>query len=131
MHALGGERGEKLVVPAVVLLAHHLGDEGVDLAQGLPGRHAIRTRFDEAGIGLLNESGDANLEKFVEVGADDGEETDAFEQRMSVALCLGEDALIKSQPAQLTVEKDGGRRRGFLFGARGHAVATGGDDERE
>ena len=58
------------------------------------------TAFD-----LLLQPRHAHLEEFVEVGADDGEELQPFEQRIGGIQRLVEHALVEFQPAQLAVEK--------------------------
>ena len=68
-----------------------------------PAKLLLRTETIDAGFGnarvdLLHETGHANLEKFVEIGADDREKFDAFQQGMSVALRLLQHAAIESQP---------------------------------
>jgi hypothetical protein len=59
----------------------------------------IATVFDE-----LFEGGDANLEEFVEVGADDSEEFETFEERLSRILGFFEYALVEFEPTELTIE---------------------------
>jgi hypothetical protein len=51
----------------------------------------------------LLEGGDADFEELVQVGADDGEEFEPFEQRLGRVLSLFENALIKLQPTKLTI----------------------------
>ena len=63
----------------------------------------IATVFDE-----LFEGGDANLEEFVEVGADDSEEFEAFEERLSRILGFFEYALVEFEPTEFTIEVRGG-----------------------
>jgi hypothetical protein len=58
----------------------------------------IATVFDE-----LLEGGDADFEEFVEVRADDGEEFEAFEERLGGILGLFEDALVEFEPAEFTI----------------------------
>ncbi len=59
----------------------------------------IATVFDE-----LFEGGDADFEEFVEVGADDGEEFETFEERLGGILGFFEDALVEFEPTELTIE---------------------------
>jgi len=59
----------------------------------------IAAVFDE-----LFESGDANFEEFVEVGANDGEEFEAFEEGLGGVLGLFEYALVEFEPTEFTIE---------------------------
>ena len=52
----------------------------------------------------LFEGSDANFEEFVEVGADDGEEFETFEEGLGGVLRLFEDALVEFEPTELTIE---------------------------
>jgi hypothetical protein len=63
----------------------------------------IATVFDE-----LFEGGDADFEEFVEVGADNGEKLETFEERLGGILSFLEDALVKFEPTELTIEVRGG-----------------------
>jgi len=56
----------------------------------------------------LFKGSDANLEEFVEVGADDSEEFETFEERLGGVLGLFEDTLVKFLPTELTIEIRGG-----------------------
>jgi len=106
--ALFGERGEELLVPAAVLVLDEGCDDGVDAAELLAGAEALGDGLGRSVFHLLDEAGDADLEKLVEVGAEDGEEADALEERVAVALGLLEDAAVEGEPAQLAVEIGGG-----------------------
>ena len=59
----------------------------------------IATVFDQ-----LFKGGDANFEEFVEVGADDGEEFETFEEGLGRVLGFFEDALVEFEPTELTIE---------------------------
>ena len=59
----------------------------------------IATVFDQ-----LFKGSDANLKKFVEVGADDGEEFETFEERLGRILGFFENALVEFEPAEFTIE---------------------------
>ncbi len=51
----------------------------------------------------LFEGGDADFEEFVEVGADDGDKLETFEERLGGVLSFLEDALIEFEPTELTI----------------------------
>jgi hypothetical protein len=67
-------------VPAAVLFLDLGGDDEVDAAELLAGAEAIEAGFDDVGVDLLDEAGDADFEELVEVGGDDGEELEALER---------------------------------------------------
>jgi hypothetical protein len=51
----------------------------------------------------LFEGGDTDFEEFVEVGADDGEKLETFEEGLGGVLGLFEDALIEFEPTELAI----------------------------
>jgi len=56
---------------------------------------------------LLLEAGDADFEKFVEIGTDDAEEFQPFQQRVAGIGSFIQNALVEFKPTQLAVEKMG------------------------
>ena len=71
-------------------------------------RYAGRRRLDAE---LLAHTGDADLEEFVEIAADDAQEAQTLEQRDGGILRQGEDAPVEREQRKLAVDQ---RRRGFL-----------------
>ena len=70
---------------------------------------------------MLNQTGDADLKKLVEVAPRNGEIADALDQRVPVGLGLLEDPAVKREPAQLSVKINGSGESGSsLERARGH-----------
>ena len=73
--------GRSDLVPAAVLAL----DKGVQLGgvavEGLFRRQAVGPDFVVAVFNALHDAGDANLDKFVEIGGGDGQELDPLEQR--------------------------------------------------
>ena len=63
----------------------------------------VATVFDQ-----LFEGGDADFEELVEVGADDSEEFETFEERLGRILGFFENALVEFEPAEFTIEVRGG-----------------------
>ena len=55
-------------------------------------------------LDLLLDAGDADLEEFIEIGGDDAEKAEAFEQRLAFVLGFLQYAAIEGQPAQLAVD---------------------------
>ena len=87
----------------LLLLDHAMGAladgrqlRGGGHARGIAAAHAFRPGAHQAGH--------ADQEELVQVGTDDGQELDAFQQRHVVGQPLAEDAVVELQPAQLAVE---------------------------
>src|SRR5882672_7011175 len=80
----------------------HAADNG---AQRLRGRQSVEAALGLAAFDLLLQSRHAHLEEFVEVGTDDGEEFEPFEQGVRGIESLVEHTLVEFQPAQLAVEE--------------------------
>jgi hypothetical protein len=59
----------------------------------------------------LFEGGDADLEELVEVGADDREKLQPFQQGLGGILSLLKNALVEFEPAELPVDVVGGGKR--------------------
>ena len=78
-----------------------LGFDGIEL---LPDIESGGVGEGGQGFGEGEEASDADLEKFVEVGAGDGEEFDAVEEGQVGAECFAEDALVELQPGEFAVE---------------------------
>ena len=66
----------------------------------------------DAGVDLLLQAGDADLEELVEVRAADRQEAQALEQRRRRVARLLEHAHIELQERQLAIEKGARRSRG-------------------
>ena len=103
------------VGPAERLLVEHLPRPRPDERQLLLGRQAVGRDVFAVRAHLLLQHGDANHEELVEVGADDGEELDAFEDGVPAIARLVEDAFVEGQPAELAVQIE---RRGVERGSR-------------
>ena len=104
LDALPGERRDEPVKPTVVLVLDHRCGHRVDPAQLLHGRQPVRAELGETGVDLLHQARNPDLEKFVQVGAHDGQEAHALKERMAVALGLLEHPAVEREPAQLAVE---------------------------
>ena len=98
MNVIFGESGDEIFAPAAVSVFDHCADSAVDSAVDFAGGFAIDASFDDLAFDLLFEAGDADFEKFIEIGVGDGEEFDAFEEWIGGVEDLIEDALIKFQP---------------------------------
>ncbi len=102
--ALGGEQRPQRLAPARGLIVDLRQRARADGRQLLIGGLAVDRHLFDAGAEFLQDGGDAHHEELVEVGAGDGEELDALEQRVRRILRLREDALVERQPAQLAVD---------------------------
>ena len=94
-----------LLVPERVLLRHHLMHDALDRFKGRGRAHPIGSDVARLARDLLLDAGDANLEKLIEVRADDPEELDPFEQRLGRVLRFLQDAAVELEPAQLAVDE--------------------------
>ena len=127
--ALAGEGGVEKIAPAVVLILDEGGNDGVDTAQLFARTKPVEGSFAHRALDLLDEAGDADFEKLVEVGGDNGKELDAFEEGDGRVLGLLEDAAVKGEPGELAVEVGGlgsaGVRLDDAGVGVGHADAAG------
>ena len=120
--AFGREGRDQLLAPAAVLILDEGVDAGADLLELLARIEAVGAGFDDARVALLHETGDADLEKLVEVAAGDGQKAHPLDQRMAVALRLFEHAAVEREPAEFAIEVNRRRRAGRgVSGALGHA----------
>src|SRR5439155_1392025 len=103
--AFAGERRQHDVVEQLVLGS----DQRVRLAahrlEHLRGGARIRTRLGEPELDAFLQPGDADLEELVEVGGDDGDETQPLEQRHRVVGRHRQHAAVERENAELAVEK--------------------------
>jgi len=86
--ALLFEAGHDLLPPAAVLVVDHLARALADKRQDLAGREAVRPDLGRVRLPLLLEAGDPDLEKLIQIRADDAEEFQAFENRVGLVECL-------------------------------------------
>ena len=116
LDALGGERPADRDEDRRVV-----GDELEDALAGggelLVGGPAVGRAGDLAGLDLLAQAGDPDLEELVEVAGEDGQELDPLEQRVALVARLVEDAGVELEPRQLAVEVREGRLRARARGA--------------
>ncbi len=115
--ALGRQRRQDDFVQQRVLLGDQRMGFPVDAAEDLLRRQAVGVGGMAAQLDLLLEAGDADLEELVEVGGDDAQEAQAFQQRHALVGGLREDAAVEGEQRQFPVDES----------ARGEAV--GGSDQ--
>jgi len=94
-------------------------------------RHAVGAGFLRARFDLIQQAGDADHEELVEVGAQDGKEFGAFQERIGGILGLFENTPLELEQAQLAVhierrivEGDGCRRGNFPLCRQWHTVRS-------
>ena len=99
----GRQRGHQLVEALAGLVQHALqfAANGDQLS---PRTHAVRADLHRAGLHLSRKAGDPDHEKFVEVGAKNGEELHALQQRIAFVFGLLEYAPLEGQQAQFTID---------------------------
>jgi hypothetical protein len=76
----------------------------VNGSQLLAGGHAIGRRLRQRGVDLLFEAGDPDLEKLVDVLAQDRQEANPLEKRERLVLGHGEHAFVEVELGQLSVQ---------------------------
>ena len=91
--------------PAIVLRSDEFAHAMEDGGQLLRGGEAVRPGGLRAGLDDLLEPGHPHLEEFVEVGGDDAEELEAFEQGDGRVLRLVKHATVEFEPAELAVDE--------------------------
>ena len=116
------KRRFQIITPAGVLVFDHFADAFGDGLVGFGGGEAVHTAFGDFAFDLLFGAGDADLEKFVEVGTGDAEEFDAFEEGVLRIHRGIEDALVEFQPAQLAIQKMFWVKFGCRHGAKNSCV---------
>ena len=79
--------------------------DALDGVESLGGAETVRTHVAGFAFDLLLDSRDANLEKFIEIRAEDGEEFYALEQWLGGVLRFLENAAIEFEPAQLAIDE--------------------------
>ena len=104
-NAVFHQRRHQFVVPKIVLGGDELMYQSLNGVERFRGRHAVRSDFARLTLNLLFDAGDANLEKFVEIVAEDGHELDPLHQRLRRVLRFFQNAAIKFQPTQFAINK--------------------------
>jgi len=87
------------------LFFHHAVGAFGDGDELLPGSHPGRVASAYPGGSLLHQASDAHHVELVEVGADDGEELEPFEERHRAGQPFAENAVVELQPAELAVDE--------------------------
>ena len=103
LDALGGEGP-----PDVHEHRRMLGDESEDALAGcgelLVGCAAVGRARDLAGLDLLAQAGDPDLEELIEIAGEDGQELDPLQEGIPGVARLVQDTVVEVQPGQLPVQ---------------------------
>ena len=101
------------------LLGLDLAHLEVTLLDLLGGQAAIDAVIHDTGADLLFQAADTFHEKFVQIGADDTDELEPFQQRVGFVPGFVQNPLVELQPGQLAVEiKLRGRQVDFALRGR-------------
>jgi hypothetical protein len=102
--SMTGKLGAQLVVPAVVLVVYKLvGIAGDDVAL-FHQRKTVGSGLGVSIFDLLDQSGHAYFEKFIQIAGGYGKEFQAFEQRILLVLRFFEDTPVEGQPGSFPVD---------------------------
>ncbi len=104
-NAVLGQRRRDVLFPKRVFGCDQLPRGALDGVEELGGAQAIGPHVARLAFDLLLDAGDADLEKFVEVRAEDGEELDPLDQRLGRVLRFLENAPVEFEPAQLAIDE--------------------------
>ena len=66
--------------------------------------HTVGSGFGRSGFDLSNQSGHADHEELVEVGTQDGEELQTFQQRIRFILRFIQNPMLKSEQAEFSID---------------------------
>ena len=94
-----GQLGNKLGAPAFELGLHHGVHPGVDGPEGFRCGAPVYGAFDDVAFDLLLDSSHAHFKELVQIGADDAEELDPFQQGIFRIQHLREHPLVELEPA--------------------------------
>ncbi len=100
-----GQRRHQFIAPERILGRHHFVRGALDGVEGIGRRQSIRPDIARFAFDLLLDAGDTDLEKFIEIGTEDGEEFYPLNQRLGRVLRFFQDAPVKLKPAQLAIDE--------------------------
>jgi hypothetical protein len=102
--ALGREAGQHFLVQELVLRLDQILRFPHHLREHLVGTHPLRAHGRRARFDLRLEARHADLEEFVEIAADDAQETQPLEQRRRPVFRLRQHPPVERELAQLAIE---------------------------
>ena len=106
-NAVLGQRRHQFIFPEIVLSGDQLVHQSLDGIERFRRRHAVGANIAGLALDLLFDAGDANLEKLIEIIAEDGHEFDPLDQRLGRVLRFLQNAPVKFEPAQLAINEIG------------------------
>src|SRR5207248_2893966 len=101
------ERGQQFLAPAGILLLDQLADATQNQPELLRRVDSLGPRLGRVDLFLLLQTGDADLEEFVEIRADDAQKLYPFKKRVRGIMRLLKNAMVKFEPAQLAINVEG------------------------
>ena len=104
-NAVFRQRRHQFLFPEIVLGGDQLVHQSLNGVERFRRRHAVGADVAGLALDLLFDAGDANLEKFIEIVAEDGHEFDPLDQRLGWILRFLQNAPVKFEPAQLAVDE--------------------------
>ena len=119
------ERRPQFLFQALVGGFHQALDFAADRHQLRARAHPVRAEFGDAGIQLRIQAGHPDHEELVQVRTDDGQEFDAFQQRIGGVPRLFQHAPLKAQQAEFAVDI----KTGVVQVSRRRLVLLGGEED--
>lgn len=104
---LMGKGWKESFVEELVLVGDHAKDAGTNRGEDIGRAEAIGSVHVASVFDELLEGGDTDFKELIEIGADDGEEFESFEEGLGGVLGLLEDTMIEFEPAKLAIQVRG------------------------
>ena len=117
-HAVRAQRGQQQLVQAAARLLQQVADAALDRVELLPCGEPVGRRLLHARRHLPAQAGNAHHVELVEVRAEDREELQPFEQRVTLVERLRQHARVELEPRELAVQEVR-RRCGRIRGSHG------------
>ena len=108
MNAGGSQRGHQFFAPTLVRAAEQANHRCANGAHLLGRKHAIRPGLEYAFLHLPLQPGHTHHEELVHIGANEGQEHQALEQRIAVVLRLFQHAPLEVDEAELAIDVERG-----------------------
>ena len=95
---------DQFFVPAFILISNKHVHGLRNLFELFTGSVTVRADVLRAVLDLLQETGDPDFDKFVQIIGGDGEKLDSFKQRIAVIAGFFKYALVEGHPLEMAVE---------------------------
>src|SRR5439155_8295901 len=96
---------QQFIFPERILLGEEFAHCFLNAIENLRRAQTVGTKFARLAFNLLFNSGNTDLEKLVEVRAEDRKKLDPLDQRLPLILRFFQDPPVELEPAQLAVDK--------------------------